>query len=374
VSERQREQERLDLHTQEVDPRLYYDYEGRFIKQKLERDRMRLLPRVVPPQLFAPGGHALGDARVFERFTAGPVSALTCRFLTLAPGESTPLERRIPSLTAYILEGDGVCTQDGEEHAFEAEDVVFAPPYTMLVITAGEHGLRAWIPESRLWHVLGLLWSEHFEPQAVSGEIELLTDDDGEWSGYGFPRGLLGLEADLTVPKGAIPHREEVFAARAAGRRLEAPRTQYDHFLDMLGVEKEQQEASPRVFSGQGRPFEHTRQGELRYYVDSWAGLQGQDLDVAEYRIDPGHCTGKHRHIPEELLLVVSGTGHDVHDESEHPWKAGDLICIPPMTEHQHFNDGTEPARLISVWSHHPTNEFLGGIQHIEDASSWANA
>jgi hypothetical protein len=98
MTEVQREKEAVELTTSEVDPRLYYDYEGRFIKQKLERDRMRLLPRVVPPQLFAPGGHALGDVRVFERFTAGPISSLTCRFLKLGPGESTPLERRIPSL------------------------------------------------------------------------------------------------------------------------------------------------------------------------------------------------------------------------------------------------------------------------------------
>lgn len=374
MTERQREQERVTLSTQQVDPRLYYDYEGRFIKQKLERDRMRLLPRVVPPQLFAPGGHALGDTRVFERFTAGPVSALTCRFLDLAPGESTPLERRIPAWTAYVLEGDGVCLQDGQEYRFETEDVLFAPPYTRLAVTAGEQGLRAWIPESRLWHVLGLLWSEHFEPQSLSGEVDVLTDGQGEWSGYRFPKGVLGLEADLTVRKGADPKREEVFDARAAGQRLEAPNTGYDHFVDLLGVEKEQRDNSPRVFSGKARQFEHTRQGELRYYIDNWAGLHGQDIDVAEYRIEPGHSTGRHRHIPEELLLVVSGQGHDVHDDSEHPWKAGDLICVPPMTEHQHINDGAEPARLISVWSHHPANEFLGGIQHIEDASSWRNA
>jgi quercetin dioxygenase-like cupin family protein len=373
MTEGQREREVRSLTTQEVDPRLYYDYEGRFIKQKLERDRMRLLPRVVPPQLFAPGGHSLGDVRVFERFTAGPISMLTCRFLDLAPGESTPLERRIPSLTAYILDGDGICSQDGTDHVFTSEDVVFAPPYTKLRITAGDRGLRAWIPESRLWHVLGLLWTEHWEPQRVPGEVRVL-DGDGEWAGYEFPRGLLDLEDDLVVRPGADPHREAVFDARARGERLGAVGNRYDHFVDMLGVERERREDSPRVFPGESRPFEHTRQGELRYYIDNWAGLHGQDLDVAEYRIDAAERTGRHRHIAEELLYVVAGTGHDVHDGSEHPWKAGDLICIPPMTEHQHVNTGSEPARLISVWSHHPANEFLGGIEHVEDASTWTPA
>ncbi|MBF4769395.1 cupin domain-containing protein [Nocardioides agariphilus] len=372
MTEVQREKEAVELTTSEVDPRLYYDYEGRFIKQKLERDRMRLLPRVVPPQLFAPGGHALGDVRVFERFTAGPISSLTCRFLRLGPGESTPLERRIPSLTVYVLEGSGTVTQDGEVYDFGPEDVLFVPPYTTHRITAGDQGLRAWVPESRLWHVLGLLYSEHYEPQHVPGEVELVKDADGEWSGYKFPKGLLGLDSDLMVDKGANAKREEVFAARDRGERLAKPVTQYDDFVDRLGREKEQRDNSTRVFKAADAAFENTRQGQLRYRVDNWAGLHGHDLDVADYVINPGHSTGKHRHIPEELLLVVAGRGHDVHDESEHPWKAGDLICIPPMTEHQHFNDGDEPARLISVWSHHPANEFLGGIQHIEDASSWS--
>jgi quercetin dioxygenase-like cupin family protein len=371
MTETASEREKQDLQTQSVDPRLYYDYEGRFIKQNLERDRMRLLPRVVVPELFASGGHALGDVRVFERFTAGPISSLTCRFLELGAGESTSLERRIPSLTAYVLDGDGVCDQDGRVHEVGTNDVLFVPPYTTYRITAGSGGLRAWVPESRLWHVLGLLWHEHHERQAMPGQVEDVTDSNGEWLGYRFPAGLLGLADDLDVPKGADPRRDAVFAARRRGRRLESVDTQYDQFLDMLGAENEQGDETPRVFRAQNRPFEHTRQGRIRFFVDRWAGLHGQDLEVAEYEIEPGHRTGRHRHIAEELLLVTAGTGHDVHDESEHPWKAGDLICIPPMTEHQHYNDGAEPARLVSAWSHHPANEFLGGIQHIEDSSMW---
>ena len=86
---------------------------------------------------------------------------------------------------------------------------------------------------------------------------------------------------------------------------------------------------------------------------------------------DLARHTGKHRHIFEELLLVVSGKGHDVHEGASYPWEAGDLICIPPMTTHQHFNDGQQPARLLSVWPRQLTHEFLGGIEHISDASSW---
>src|SRR5207245_8494492 len=89
------------LTQREVDPKLYYDYEGRFIKQKLERERMQLLPRVVKPAMFSKAGWALGDPRVFERYSLAPLSALTCRFLDLAPDGHTDKQRLVPAQVAY---------------------------------------------------------------------------------------------------------------------------------------------------------------------------------------------------------------------------------------------------------------------------------
>ena len=87
--------------------------------------------------------------------------------------------------------------------------------------------------------------------------------------------------------------------------------------------------------------------------------------------IAPGERSGAHRHIFEELLLVVDGAGYDIHEGTRHPWKAGDLICVPPMITHQHVNDGAKPANLISVWPQQPGHELLGGIEQIENAPDW---
>jgi quercetin dioxygenase-like cupin family protein len=360
-----------------MDPRLYYDYEGRFIKQTLERDRVRLLPRVVVPERFATGGHALGDPRVFERFTAGPISMFTCRFIELAPGQSTALERRIPSMSAFVLEGSGICVQENVEHAFGTEDVLFVPPYTTFRIVAGDAGARLWVPETRLWHVLGLLWHEHFEPQHLTGDAEPIYAESGDWAGYQVSRGVLGLDRDVLLAAGEDRRRAAVFAARrgsADAARHSDPvvgRTGYDTFLSLLNIDRDREKNSPRVIAKATRPLEDTRQGRLRFYIDNWSGLAGQDLDMAAYEIPAGMSSGRHRHVAEELLLVLQGQGHDVHDGTSHGWKAGDLICIPPMTEHQHFASDDGPARLISVWSRQPANEFMGGIEHVEDASTW---
>jgi quercetin dioxygenase-like cupin family protein len=363
--------EREDLSTVAVSPQVYYEYETRFIRQKLERDRMRLLPHVVVPEMFASGGHALGDIRVFERFTAGPISAMTCRFIDLAADESTPWERRIPTLLAYVVSGDGVLAVGDDVHGLSAGDVFVVPPYTEYSVRAGTSGLRAFVPENRLWHVLGLLWHEHLEPQRMPGEVETQTTANGEWAGYRFPKGMLGLEEDLVVAKGGEPHRSTVFAARRASGDVPVGATQYDHFLRLMSQENEIEQAQARVIREAEVPLEDTRQGRLRYFVSYWTPMVGKDLELATYDIPVGARTGRHRHIPEELLYVVQGSGYDLHDGTRHEWRAGDLICIPPMTEHQHVNDGVEPARLVSVWLNHPANEFLGGIEHIEDASTW---
>ena len=366
----ERERVREDLEQEQVEARLYYDYEGRFVKQRLERDRMRMLPRVVKPAMFAPSGHSLGDVRVFERFTVGPVSALTCRFVELGAGERTPRERRIPILLLFVLEGDGVVTVGGQEFAFGTEDVVVVPPYTPYSVTAGPDGLRAFVPETRFWHVLGLLWHEHLEPRTIQG-MERVDGADGDRWGYRVPAGVLGLDGDLEVPGGAEPRRAAVFEARRAAAPVGGDATWYGELVRQLAVDNERHDRTPRVIRRAERPLEDTRGGRMRFYVSNWADLSGQDLDLAVYEIAPGQRTGTHRHIAEELLLVLQGSGVEDHDGSTHRFEAGDLICIPPMAAHHHANDGDEPVRLVSVWSHHPANEFLGGFEHIADASDW---
>lgn len=364
--------EAVQVETNEVDQELYYDYEGRFIKQKLERDRLNLLPRVVSPLLFTTGGHALGDARVFERFTAGPVSGLTCRFLDLEAGVSSGSVRRVPTLLAYVLDGGGVSVQDGVEHPFGSGDVVIVPPYVTHDFFAGERGLHAWIPENRLWHVLGLLAEEHFTPQQMPGEVELLLDDDDNWTGYRFMQGTLGIKSSITVAKGAEPRTESTFAARRLSPRPSpGGDTVYDGMLRRLDQERELEQATPRVISGAALAWENTRQGILKYYVHNWSPVQGHDLDLAVYRLPRGARTGRHRHVAEELLYVAQGSGHDVHGETSCEWKAGDLICVPPMTAHQHFSDSAEEAVLISCWGTATAWEWLGGIEHLADASTW---
>lgn len=366
------ERVRERLREEEVDPKLYYDYEGRFIKQKLERERMELLPRVVKPPMFAKGGNVLGDLRVFERYTVAPLSALSCGFLEVKPGGRSEKIRLVPSMIAYILAGSGKCAQDGKSYAFSANDLVVIPPYTTQEFIANaQTGFRAWLPQVRLWHVLGLLWQEQFDFQSIPEGTEPIKDSAGQLIGFRVPRGILGLEEDLEVRKGADGKREAVFAARRAVRQGVQGKTKYDWFLNRLVEENALEDKGPRVIKAKDTAIEQTRQGHLQFYISLWTEVAARALDFMAMEIEPGGHTGKHRHIFEEMIFVQEGKGYDVHEQTKYPWEAGDIICIPPMTAHQHFNDGNTPVRLLSTWPRQLAHEFLGGIEHISDASSW---
>ena len=370
MAEQERVKERL--RQEEMDPKLYYDYEGRFIKQKLERERMEMLPRVVKPPMFAKGGHALGDLRVFERYTVAPISAMTCSFLDLAAGERSERVRMIPSMIAYIMEGRGECVQDGKSCPFEADDLVVIPPYTTHQFVAdGKQRVKAWLPDVRLWHVLGLLWQEQFDFKSLPEGTEPIRDQAGNLVGFRVPQGVLGLEQDLEVKSGSNPKREGVFQARRAVKSAPQPKTKYDWFLQRLVEENALEEKGPRVIRGKEQPWENTRQGKLKFYISHWTQVAARGLDLMVMEIGPGSHTGQHRHISEEMMLVLDGKGHDVHEETRYPWEAGDLVCIPPMTAHQHFSDGDRAARIVSVWPRQLAHEFLGGIEQISDAPTW---
>ncbi len=84
--------------------------------------------------------------------------------------------------------------------------------------------------------------------------------------------------------------------------------------------------------------------------------LNGDGGQMAGYiaEIDPGQKTAPERHIYEEHIYVVSGSGESVVWQVGGPkvtakWKRGTLFSIPLNTWHEHINTGTEPVRLIGL-------------------------
>lgn len=187
-----------------------------------------------------------------------------------------------------------------------------------------------------------------------------------------LPRVIKLLPVQGTVMGSSSPHQTGDIVCYDILKRAPVPgKTRYDWFLSRLADENRIERESPRVIRAADRAWEDTRQGKIKFYLSRWSEAAARGLDLMAQEIAPGERSGAHRHIFEELLLVVDGRGYDLHEDTRHPWEAGDLICVPPMIVHQHVNDGADAARLVSVWPQQPGHELLGGVEQIEKASDW---
>jgi mannose-6-phosphate isomerase-like protein (cupin superfamily) len=79
-------------------------------------------------------------------------------------------------------------------------------------------------------------------------------------------------------------------------------------------------------------------------------------VDATLIEIPPGGQSPAHRHLAEEIIYVVSGSGHTnmwVGSEDtthRYDWDAGDLLSPSLNTWHQHFNPSADvAARYLSI-------------------------
>jgi quercetin dioxygenase-like cupin family protein len=114
----------------------------------------------------------------------------------------------------------------------------------------------------------------------------------------------------------------------------------------------------------QGRSPELIRLKEHPLQQDAALGARAARLsegkfhqvDVTLIEIPPGGNLPPHRHLAEEMILIVSGSGYtqmwprpEVRKE-RYDWKEGDLLSPSLNTWHQHFNTSpTTPARYLSI-------------------------
>ena len=125
-------------------------------------------------------------------------------------------------------------------------------------------------------------------------------------------------------------------------------------------------ESAANVVLAEEMPFENSPDGLIKHLVHERLNTREMCVDAYMQFIKPGSRTGKHRHMWEEVAFVAEGSGYDLHwdikfdcddkyqwDWESEPrrfeWTRGDFIYIPPYSIHQHFNSGTEEARLVVI-------------------------
>jgi len=67
---------------------------------------------------------------------------------------------------------------------------------------------------------------------------------------------------------------------------------------------------------------------------------------------EPGEASSYHVHpVSEEVNVVLEGMGLVVSEGEEAPFKTGDAMWVPKGVYHQHTNTGTEPLKLLWIYT-----------------------
>ncbi|MGH2451421.1 MAG: cupin domain-containing protein [Candidatus Limnocylindria bacterium] len=129
------------------------------------------------------------------------------------------------------------------------------------------------------------------------------------------------------------------------------------------GVEERKKVLKPTDGAWKDTPDGRIRDMSSRKRTD----FRTHTVDVYQQEIPPGGRSGKHWHMADEALYVLSGRGHSLHwdvaadigtryrarvakEPTRWDFAAGDLVYMPQNTVHQHHNDDpSEPLLVMSV-------------------------
>ena len=281
------------------------------------------------------------DSRTWWRIGPGDEPFLTqtlqVHFVELPPGKSNHGHGHQNEAVFYILEGRGYEIHDDRRYDWERGDLVVAHTDSVhrhFNASDTERAVALVMKAKSLWMFLGLI------QQGRSGPVQ----------------------------------DEDRYGPREDWSRIWTPGT-----VDRI-----------KVVKGSERPWTTTPDGRVK--VLSSKDLTGQritSVDVYEQEIGPGSRSGKHWHMADEVLYVLSGSGHSLHWDveaeiaeryyariskkpSRHGFTAGDTLYVPTNTVHQHVNESAdEPLVLLSGQNRIFRHLGYDNVHHFETAPEY---
>lgn len=372
--------ERQIERRREAEPTMH-DYnwnEGRYLRYVEEKKRLASQPHVikfdsVPWVQVQQAYHKVlvGGNKLEERLLKGPIYTMTCLEQIIKPGGRSGRHRHFQEALFFIMEGKGWEVHDEVKYPWEAGDLMCVPTYCIHQHFADPtNGARLFYIISPVFTYMGLGNVEQMELHEgfrVPADADPIHGTEGDLIGY---KKTDGTEIRLILEEREV---KEMMAAKERAAKLSGqPRDGYEDYIAALAEESQWRKTCPHVVKASQRPWENTRMGKIKYLAHPRVPSGLLIFTAWLQEIPPGGHSGKHRHVGEEVHLIMEGKGYDVHDNTRWDWEKDDVVCIPVNTVHQHFNsDARKPALFLAVQPR--IYDFVGhkGVEHWEDASGY---
>ncbi len=263
---------------------------------------------------------------------------LQVHFVELMPGGTNYGHGHQNEAHFYILEGKGYEIHDGQRYDWEKDDLV-------IVHTDSKH--------------------KHHNLSTTERALALVMKAKASWM-------VLGLVQQGR--SGAIAN-EERFGPRQDWSQLWSPGWQ----------------SKKKVIKPSDTKWETTRDGKVRVILSpERTDARTHSLDLYQQEIPAGGRSGKHWHMADEAVYVISGSGYSLHwdveaeiDDRYHAriakqpsrWEfgTGDLLYVPQNTVHQHWS--SDPHRpLVFLSAQNRLFKHLGydNVVQLEAAPEFA--
>lgn len=247
----------------------------------------------------------------------------------------------------YWLSGYGYSIIDGIKHHWKAGDLICVPMFA--------------------WH-RHVNESDEFAYYTASTTGPLSMGlGQAVYEDERFPQFFTFAQEGDKAMKALMPGAEKADDSRpdlqgSAGQKLYAEEVSFAYEEELRRRE------SKVLVKAEDLKFAPTAMGRIAYAVDAKLGFHVKALSTSLIEVPNGKRTGSQRHLYDEILYVLKGSGRAIVDDTPYDIKQGDTVSIPMFAWHQFFA-GDEPLRLLSHNTRHAM-ENLGLVltQHGEDA------
>ena len=311
------------------------------------RRRQRAAPRVRRAGTVvddAKVGHSGDSDQSRTWWVLGPgddpflTQTIQAHFVELQPGGSNRGHGHQNEAPFYILEGKGYEIHDGQRYDWEKDDLV-------VVHNDSVH--------------------RHFNADPKHKAVALVLKAKATWMYLGLIQQGRGGPVDDGGRYGPPQEWSQLWTAGVAARK--------------------------KVVKPADTRWETTRDGRVRVITSPQrTDVRIFSIDLYQQEIPGGSRSGKHWHMADEVLYVISGRGYSQHwdveaeigerymarvakEPTRWEFQTGDLLYVPHNTVHQHLN--ADPATpLVMVSAQNRLFKLLGydSVVYLEDAPEYA--